>query len=264
MQAKLFETLKTVLRARKITYADLAQRLGTSEPTVKRIFAARDGKLSRIVAICDVLGLSLDDVIAQASRTEVKPLLLGDRIEAQLADDPSAFHLFLLLRDGMTAEAVARHYDLPPRAMFDLGRRLEKIGLVEVLPGDRIRLRVEHPIRFRRDGPLHRSLMKLNMDFLREAFLGPDTDRTGFLTQSRRISEGTARHMMEELRRLNRDLSEMARQDQLTLPDSALRSHKLSLAWAPVDFSRLLKIDAPQSPAAATGRFTSGVSSDKM
>lgn len=243
MQARIFETLKAVLRARKITYAELARRLGTSEPTIKRVFAARDDKLSRIVEICDALDLSLEDVVAQAKRTKVTPISLGDRIEAQLADDPSLFHFFILLHDGMPDQEIARQFDLGAGGALRLGQKLERLGLAEVQISGRIRLLLEHPIQFRRDGPLHRALIKLNLNFVRGVFLGPDTELAGFLTQSRRISENTARHMMTELRKLNRELSELARQDQLTLPASELESYKLCLAWSAVQFSSLLVIE---------------------
>lgn len=242
MQAMIFETLKAVLRARKITYAELARRLDTSEPTIKRIFAARDDKLSRIIEICDALDLSLDDIIAQAKRTEETPLVLGDRLEAQLAEDPSAFHVFLLLRDGMPASEIERQFGLSKKVMFRLGQRLERLGLAEVQESGRVRLLIDQPIQFRRDGPLHRSLMRINLEFIREVFVAEDSETAGFLTKSRRISVHTARHIMRELHRLNRDLSEMARQDRLSLPETELRSYKLSAAWAPVTFSRLLDI----------------------
>jgi DNA-binding Xre family transcriptional regulator len=246
VQAKIFETLKTVLRARKITYAELARRLGTSEPTIKRVFAARDDKLSRIVEICDALDLSLEDVVAQAKRTKVTPIRLGDRIETQLADDPSLFHFFLLLRDGMSVDDIARQFKLSDHATLQMGQKLESLGLAEVLPTGRIRMLLEYPIQFRRDGPLHQALMKLNLDFVRDTFLASDTDAAGFITQTRRISGSTARHMMTELKRLNSELTEMARQDQLTLPASDLETHKLCLAWSSVQFSRLLAIEGEQ------------------
>ena len=204
-----------MLRARKITYAELARRLDTSEPTIKRVFAARDDKLSRIVEICDALGLSLEDVVAQAKRTTVTPVMLGDRIEAQLAGDPSLFNFFILLHDGMPVEEIARQFKLEPGDTLRMGQQLV------ILPNPE----------------------KINLDFVRQVFLAPDTETAAFLTQSRRISDDTARHMMTELRKLNRALSEMARQDQLTLPASALKSYKLSLAWSHVQFSSLLTIE---------------------
>lgn len=244
MQARIFETLKTVLRARKITYGELARRLGTSEPTIKRVFAARDDKLSRIVEICAALDLSLEDIVAQAKRTTVVPIALGDRIEAQLADDPSLFNFFILLHGGMPVEDVARQFHLDGADTFRMGQKLERLGLAEVQATGRIRLLLNRPIQFRRDGPLHRALMRINLDFVREVFLAPDTENAGFVTQTRRISDDTARHLMAALRKLNRELSEMARQDQLTLPASDLTSYKLCLAWGPVAFDNLLTIES--------------------
>ena len=92
MQAELFETLKSALRARGWTYADLATKLGISEPTVKRIFARRDSKLSRLVDICDALDLTLDDLIAQSNRTETTPADLSDVVERQLSENLPALH----------------------------------------------------------------------------------------------------------------------------------------------------------------------------
>ncbi|MEJ6395816.1 helix-turn-helix transcriptional regulator [Gymnodinialimonas sp. 2305UL16-5] len=244
MQSELFDLLRTVLKARGLTYAALAKRLDLSEPTIKRIFAERDCKLSRMTAICSVLDLTLDDLVAEANRVEVTPVSLGDRIEARLADDRPAFHLFLLLLDGMTSEAIQNHYGLDDLALFAIGRRLEKLSLVEVMPGGRLRLNMQGPVEFRRDGPLHRTLLDLNMNFLRATYLDQYTEHSAFLTQSRRVSAKTARHMLTQLRALRAELSDLARKDQLTQPDAALHSYKLSLAWSPVAFSELLDLDA--------------------
>ena len=115
MQAELFELLKSVLKARRMTYAALAELLGLSEPTIKRIFAERDCKLSRMNEICAALGLTLDDLVAEANRVDVRPTQLTDRQEAQLAEDRPAFNLFLLLLDDMTIDAIQEQYQLEKR-----------------------------------------------------------------------------------------------------------------------------------------------------
>ncbi len=243
MQSELFELLKTVLKARGVTYGMLAERLTLSEPTIKRIFAERDCKLSRMTEICSALDLSLEDLVAEANRIEVRPLQLGDRLEAQLGDDRPAFHLFLLLLDGMTPENVQKHYLLDEKAVFALGRRLEKLGLVEMMPNNRIRLSVQGPVQFRRDGPLHQRLLKLNMDFLRATYLEHDTDHSAFLTQTRRMTQKTARHILKRLREVQIELSDLARKDQLTQPNDALDSYKLGIALSPISFSDLLVLE---------------------
>ena len=252
MQAELFELLKTVLKARGLTYGGLAQKLGLSEPTVKRIFAERDCKLSRMTEICAALDLTLDDLVTEANRVEVRPIPLGDQIETQLAEDRPAFHLFLLLMDQMTPSAIQAQYGLEETALFTLGLRLEKLGLAEVMPGNQIRLTVPGPIYFRRDGPLHQRLLRLNMDFLRSAYLKPDTDHSAFLTQTRRMSRRTARQILSRLRDVQLELSHLSRKDQLTLSEDELDSYKLGIAFSPVDFASLLDLAEDQNISVST------------
>ncbi|SMP23685.1 helix-turn-helix domain-containing protein [Shimia sagamensis] len=242
MQAELFEVLKSVLKARGMTYAELASALGLSEPTVKRVFSERDCKLSRITEICNVLGLTLDDLVTEANRVEVRPIHLGDRLEIQLSEDPHAFHLFLLLLDGMSSETICEQYQLEEIELFSLGRRLEKLGLAEVMPNTVIRLTVQAPVHFRRDGPLHQKLLQLNMDFLRASFLRKDTAHSTFSTQTRRISQKTARHIVQRVRELQLELATLARTDQLTHSQADLDTYKIGVGFSPINFADMLSL----------------------
>ena len=188
------------------------------------------------------LELTLDDLVAEANRIDVRPSPLGDRLEAQLADDRPAFHLFLLLLDGMTEAAIQKQYQMQANKLFDLGMRLEKLGLAVVMPDNRIRLIVQAPVHFRRDGPLHQRLLKLNMDFLRTVYLAQDTEHSAYLTQTRRMTRKTAQHILARLRDVQVELSNLARRDQLTQPDDALSSYKIGIALAPVVFTELVSL----------------------
>lgn len=242
MQVELFELLKAVLKARGMTYAGLADRLGLSEPTIKRIFAERDCKLSRMTEICTALDLTLDDLMAEANRIEIHPTQITDRQEAQLAENRPAFHLFLLLLDGMTVAAIQKQYALEANRIFELGIALEKMELAEVLPSNRIRLTVQSPVDFRRDGPLHQALVTLNMTFVRGAYMAHDTEHSAYLTQTRRMTQKTAQHILARLRDIQIELSQLARRDQLTQPEAALTSYKTAIAIAPIEFSELLSL----------------------
>ena len=54
----LLQTLRSVMKAKKYTYARLARELGLSEVTVKRLFAGQGCTLDRIAEICDKIGTS--------------------------------------------------------------------------------------------------------------------------------------------------------------------------------------------------------------
>jgi transcriptional regulator with XRE-family HTH domain len=58
----LVNALKNLLKARGITYAQLAKGLGLSEASVKRIFAERSFTLERLDQVCTLLGIQISDL----------------------------------------------------------------------------------------------------------------------------------------------------------------------------------------------------------
>ncbi len=57
--ARLLETLKRSLRARGLTYRDVARELDLSESSVKRLFSTGSLSLTRVTRICRMLELSV-------------------------------------------------------------------------------------------------------------------------------------------------------------------------------------------------------------
>jgi transcriptional regulator with XRE-family HTH domain len=66
----LVEALKKTLRARGVTYRQLAGKLGLSEPTIKRMFSRGTFTLARIEQMLRALDLDLYEV-ARMSRAGV-------------------------------------------------------------------------------------------------------------------------------------------------------------------------------------------------
>ena len=60
--------LKTALKERGITYADVASHLGVSEQTIKRLFTSQDGPVGRLVEICDFIGISFFECTRKISK----------------------------------------------------------------------------------------------------------------------------------------------------------------------------------------------------
>jgi DNA-binding Xre family transcriptional regulator len=71
--ADLVTLLKKELKAARMTYADLAAKLGMAESSVKRMLAKGDMPLSRIDAICRALKLDFADLARRMADTQ--PLL---------------------------------------------------------------------------------------------------------------------------------------------------------------------------------------------
>ena len=91
--AQLIDALKRELKAKGITYAELAQRLGISEASVKRTFALRSFSLERLEQVLAAVGMDFME-LAQAA-TDAPQLCLGERNEIlavpqDFAGDPPA------------------------------------------------------------------------------------------------------------------------------------------------------------------------------
>ncbi len=245
MRGDTFKILQGVLKARGMTYADLAQRMEVSEPTVKRIFAGHDCKLSRLLEICGILEVPLADVLHRAERTAEQAVTLPVAVEARLAAEPSLFHLFILLREPIPQQEIEQRFKLSGEDMFRMGRRLEALGLAEVHPGNRIRITRTEPLKFRADGPLIPLLKEINTRFLGQVIDTPGGNQTSFFTISRRMLPDTAAYIAREIESLKESIAELARQDRMMAREEDLVTYKLTGAWAPVSFPDILTIEPP-------------------
>ncbi|MCV6577075.1 MAG: helix-turn-helix domain-containing protein [Cohaesibacter sp.] len=238
-----FDLIKQAMKARQLTYAQLADMLDLSEPSIKRMFAERDCKLSRLMKICDLLDLDPSDLFDLSKRHQSGPITLARDIEAMLARDPSLFHFFILLRETETAEDIRLRYQLSAQDIFLYGLALERLGLAHVDEHGVVRLSLDGPIQFRSDGPLRPLLRRLNTSFLGH-LIDHQCDETQdlFATLSRRISQDTFVHIRSEIEALRDKIADLSRQDQMLLGKQKLHSFKLTLGWGKVDYPALLTI----------------------
>lgn len=249
MRGDVFKVLQDALRARRMTYADLAEIMCVSEPTIKRIFAARDCKLSRIIEICEALDLSLSDVTDNAARQRAEAITLPMGTEVSLAADPPLFYFLILLRDLRAPDYIAGLMDLSPDQLHAMGMALERLGLAEVDAGNKIRLVSHAPIRFRPNGPLLPLLREINLRFLAKGVTHPVTSADHFFTISRRMRIETAQDIRRDIEALTEKIAELARQDQLVAREDQLKPFKISGFWGQVDFAGLMKPTPKQDRA---------------
>src|SRR4029079_11854184 len=87
----VFEGLKMHLKARGMTYADVARGLRISEPTVKRIFAPRNCDLRRLQALCEFVQVDLAELARGLPRTDRLINRLTHAQEEELPADPRLF-----------------------------------------------------------------------------------------------------------------------------------------------------------------------------
>ena len=105
--------LKRSLKTRGLTYRDVAKRLGLSEASVKRVFAAKTLRLQRLESICTAIGISMAELVRLASEThESGSRSLSLEQEQVLADDPKLFACFYLLLNGRSSPEIIERMSL--------------------------------------------------------------------------------------------------------------------------------------------------------
>jgi len=229
--AQWVDTLKRCLKARGVTYREVAQALGLSEASVKRLFSEQSFSLKRVEQICRLLDLDFSDLARLNDRRYSDRLtVLSPEQEAGLADDPILLSYFYLLLRGWSVARIAGRFDLDERRQVRLLARLDRLNLIELQPGNRVRMLTSRRIQWRRGGPVRRLYEKeVKQAFLRDAFREPAA-LFGF--ESAELSEASAGLIRRRLARLAREFDEAAELD-VDLPPGEKRGYGLMVALRP-------------------------------
>jgi transcriptional regulator with XRE-family HTH domain len=243
--AALVEALKRELRARKLTYADVAKHMGVSEASVKRIFATGDLTLARVDKVCELLGVEFSEIARSVASPEAVISRLSEEQEKELVADPRLMLVALCALAQMPFERIQRNYDFPEPECIRLLARLDRLKFIELLPGNKYRLLVSRAFAWIPDGPIQRLFkQQLNQDFFRANFGGEDEM---LVLVNGTPSKASVTNVLQRLKRVASDFAE-ARIDDAKLPYGERRALTLLIAaraWEPEFFSRFRKVREP-------------------
>ncbi len=130
----LLTVLKSLLKTRDLTYAQLAEAAKIPLSTLKKTLAGSgDLPVSKLLDICAALDVSLADVANEAARLRQAPktfsLSSGD--EAFFASSLDHYVVYLAIMRGVkTADGLAKHAGLNPRALREYLDALERRDLI--------------------------------------------------------------------------------------------------------------------------------------
>ena len=227
---QLIDALKRILRSRRVTYADLARRIGLSEASVKRLFSQRTFTLSRLEQVLQALEMDFFELARLARGAGDAPQEMTEAQEHALASEPHLMGVFyLLFNDWQPAQILAR-YELTPVELTRLLAKLDRLQLIDLLPGDRVKLRVSRHLRLKPGGAIRARHGQRTMT----EFLAVEFDRHGghFLFEFRDISPASLAVMQRKIDRLAAEFNELAELDS-TLPPEQRQSIGLALGMRP-------------------------------
>lgn len=234
----VFEALKAHLRARGMTYKDIAHALSLSEPTIKRIFSDRDCTLRRLDQICGVIGVDLQEISRGAS-TQARLInqLTRDQEEEIVGDIP-LFVVAVCTMQSLRLEDIVATYRLSEAQCIRLLVRLDRIGLIELLPSNRYRTLVAKTFKWLPDGPIMRWTKARAADYFDHLFTGPGEM---LRVVNVRLSHASRVALLARLEQVALEYSEQHNTDAW-LPMDQRQPLSLCLAvrpWEPEAFSEL-------------------------
>jgi transcriptional regulator with XRE-family HTH domain len=211
--ALLLENLRLHLKARGLRQSDVAARLGVGLATVKRWLAGEGLTTKRLEDICDLAGVELFDLIEAVGRTRANRLeRFSSAQERALGRDARLFFIFFSLLNGWPPEDCERELMISRQTMEAQLRALERLGLIDLLPGGRLRVRASRTIAWRKDGPVAK-YFEARKSFLDVA----EADEALAMSDFVRLSEAgvvQVRRLTEELRREIHRIAQADRRDE--------------------------------------------------
>lgn len=231
--ADLVLALKKELKSAQMTYADLARALGMAESSVKRMLAKGDMPLSRIDAICRALKLDFAELARRVA--DAQPLLaeLTQTQEKAVVADKKLLLVAICVLSQWTLEQITGAYRLSEAEGVKYLAQLDRIGIIELRPLNRYRLKLAKTFRWRAHGPV--------MDFFREHALldyyggGFDGHGEGLLLVHGSIARSLAPSFVERLQRVAQDFAQQHQADQ-KLPEKDREGYTLVLAMRSWEF----------------------------
>lgn len=236
---RIVDALKKVTRMRGVTYAELAGRVGLSEASVKRLFSERTFTLARLAQFCEALDVDFAELarLATARRAEAAELAVAQ--ETALAADTRLLAVFYLVINGWTHDEILARYQITAAQCVACLVKLDRLGLIDLLPGNRLRLRVPREVRLRKDGPIRARHGKRAL----EHFLAPQFDRAGgdFTFDFRELSPASFDILRRRLARIVADFHELAEIDAGLAPDER-QTIGLALAMRPWSMEEAIEL----------------------
>jgi len=241
--------IKERLRAQGLSYKQLAQRLGLSEPTVKRDLSRGTFTLQRLDRICEILGVDLADLLQPGGNAPMTEL--SQQQEEALAANPKLLLLTYLIVNNWKFADITATFKLDANELINVLLKLDKLRIIDYRPPQRIRKLTARNFTWRKDGPVHAYLIRRVIPEFFDSRFESAGDEFRFVGGT--LSESSLLKLRASLRHVAAEFESLAQQDaRLPLEERDGCTAILALrTWEFSEFSNLRR--APKRRQAPSG-----------
>ncbi len=171
--SQLILALKRLLKTHGITYTQVANHLHLSEASVKRQFSKHSFSLQTLEAICNLMQLEFSDLVKAAEELGAVSQLTAQQ-ELELVSDVKSVLIANCVLNHWTLQKIVATYKISDAECISQLLRLERIGIIQLLPGNRVKLKVSRDFAWLPGGAIHQFFReRAQTDFLNADFKLP-------------------------------------------------------------------------------------------
>lgn len=239
---QLLHTIKHQLKQQGKTYRDVASALALSEASIKRLFrsdSAASISLERLVQLSHFLGFSLMELSQEANAGIARLHTLSQTQEQELVSDIKLLLVAVCAINHWSYADILHAYSLSDAECLQKLLRLDKLRLISLLPGNRIRLNIARDFDWLSDGPIRHYFHAVGMSDFLDARFDHEEESLNFVHGM--LTEAATAKLHAELRLFKRKFAEL-HAESLSAPLKKRRGTALLLAmrvWEPAGFAHL-------------------------
>jgi len=254
----IIDALRLHLKARNITYKELAQAIGLSEVSVKRLFTGGDCGLDRLEQICQYLHLEFSDLFKITPRKRKLITRLSLAQEQEFAKDQKLLMVAVCALNHWPLADIHKHLQFTRSQVQELLKRLDDMGFLEVQASDRYRLLVASSFGWISGGPIMQMVQSVSDDFFNDRFEG---NGEILRIMNMRVSRNAQEQLKARLEQIALEYEDQARADaHLPLQDRPPLSVCIAVrTWVPKFMRDLYRLQAqPKPPSTSTQAAKAG------
>ncbi|MEM7468467.1 MAG: helix-turn-helix domain-containing protein [Pseudomonadota bacterium] len=208
----LITALKKTLKSHGKTYDDVAAALALSTASVKRLFSEHSLSVKRLEIICAMLDIEVSDLLQQIAEDGWQLKQLSDAQERAITEDLELLLVTVGVLNRLSLEDILTQFAINEHSVIRNLAWLDRQGLIELLPKNRIKLKVSGNFAWRPDGPIQRFFQeKVSADYFSTRFTG---EGEKLLVLNGMLTNASLDQFQRRLDRLAREFEELVNQDQ--------------------------------------------------
>jgi len=203
----LIDTLKLELRKQRITYKQVSMALELSETSVKRLFSEEAFSIKRLEKVCELLHLGISDLVHLMEKNIDLTIQLTHDQEAELVSDVKLLLVTLLLMNKLEFAEIVAIYDISETEGIQLLARLDRMKIIELQPGNRVKLMISQNFKWIPDGPIQQYFeSRVQLEFLDSSFTQTGEFR---IFVSGMISTAANAEIIKKIQHLAQEMNDM-------------------------------------------------------